>query len=319
MSSGETRRPPTPPQPTGTDTFTTPTATARRTLLEFRDDGMTDWAAALTYYGLLSLFPALLALSSLIGLIADPETITDVILELAPASAADTLSGPIESITSNTGAAGLGLVFGLAGALWGASGYTSAFARASNVIYEIREGRSFWQLRPMQVLITLISMLLLVAAVAAVVLSGPVVEAVADPLGVGDTAVTVWRLAKWPILIAAAVVLLMLLYGGTPNVRQRRIWAVMPGAAVALVLWVVASAGFALYVSNFGSYDRTYGTLGGVVVLLVWLWITNVALLLGAEYNAERERTYEISHGVSGSIREIQLPPREQPEPPRTR
>lgn len=317
--SAVTRRAKKPAEPKGTDTATTQMATVRRTLLEFRDDGMTDWAAALTYYGLLSLFPALLALSSLIGLIAEPETITDVILELAPASAADTLSGPVETITSNSGAAGVALVLGLAGALWGASGYTSAFARASNVIYEIREGRSFWQLRPVQVLITLVSMLLLVAAVGAIVLSGPVVEAVADPLGVGDTALTVWGLAKWPILIAAAVLLLMLLYGGTPNVRQRSVWAVLPGAAVALALWVVASAGFALYVANFGSYDRTYGTLGGVVVLLVWLWITNVALLLGAEYNAERERTHEIAHGVSGSIREIQLPPREEPEAPRTR
>lgn len=317
--SDETTRATPPAEPKGTDTSTSPMATVRRTLLEFRDDGMTDWAAALTYYALLSLFPALLALSSLIGLVASPETITDVILELAPATAADTLAGPIESITSNRGAAGLTLVLGIAGALWGASGYTSAFARASNVIYEIREGRPFWRLRPMQILITLASMLLLVAAVAAVVLSGPVVEAVADPLGVGDTAVTAWRLAKWPVLVLAAVVLLMLLYGATPNVRQRRIWAVMPGAVVALVLWVVASAGFAMYVSNFGSYDRTYGTLGGVVVLLVWLWITNLALLLGAEYNAERERTHEISRGVSGAIREIQLPPREEPEAPRTR
>lgn len=317
--SSDSARTAVPTQPTGTDASTAPSATLRRTLLEFRDDGMTDWAAALTYYALLSLLPALLALSSLVGLIASPQAITDVILDIAPDTAADTLAGPIESITSNAGAASLALVLGLAGALWAASGYTSAFARASNVIYEVREGRPFWKLRPAQLLITLIAMLLLVAAVATIVLSGPVVDALASPLGVGDTALTVWSYAKWPILAAAAVILLVLLYSSTPNVHQRQIRSVLPGAGVALVIWVVGSAGFALYVSNFGNYDRTYGTLAGVIVLLVWLWITNLALLLGAQYNSELERTREMKAGVPGARTEIQLPVREKPEPPRTR
>jgi membrane protein len=304
--------------PTGVDGSTSLIATLRRTVAEFREDGMTDWAAALTYYALLSLFPALIAVSSLIGLVADADTLTEVVLDVAPGSAADTLSGPIDSITSNTGAAGVALVLGLAGALWGASGYTAAFGRAGNVIYEVREGRPFWRLRPVQILVTLVNVVLLVAVVIALVMSGPLLEAVAEPMGLGDTALSVWSWAKWPMLLVAAMVLLVVLYALTPNVRQRNLLSVLPGALVALVLWGVATAGFAFYTGNFGSYDRTYGTLGGVVVLLVWIWLTNVALLLGAEFNAERERTREIEQGMPGALREIQLPVREEPEPPAT-
>lgn len=293
-------------------------ATLRRSLTEFRDDGLTDWAAALTYYGLLSLFPALLVVSSLIGLFADPETVTDVIVELAPASAADTLSGPVDSITSNPGAAGVALALGLAGALWGASGYIAAFGRACNVIYETREGRPFWKLRPLQVLVTLVMALMLAVVVLAIVLTGPVVEAVAEPLGIGATAVSVWDYAKWPFLALAVVGMLTLLYHVSPNVRQRSARTLLPGVLVGLAVWIAASAGFAVYVGNFASYDRTYGSLGGVVVLLVWLWITNIALLLGAELNAERERSREIADGVPGAERQIQLERRGEPGRPAT-
>lgn len=293
-------------------------ATLRRTVSEFREDGLTDLAAALTYYGLLALFPALLAFSSIVGLFADPQTLTDLVLEVAPASAADALSGPIDSITSNRGAAGLALILGLVGALWGASGYTAAFGRACNVIYETREGRPFWRLRPLQMLVTLGVVLVLVTVVGAIVLTGPAVSAVAGPLGIGEAAVTAWDIAKWPVLLAMVVAALALLYHATPNVRQRRVADVLPGAAVALAIWAVASAGFAAYVAFFGTYDRTYGTLGGVVVLLVWLWITNVAVLLGAELNAERERSREIAEGVPDARRQIQLPAREAPDPPDT-
>lgn len=305
-------------RPTGTDERTSLWGTLRRTVSEFKEDDLTDWSAALTYYGLLSLFPALLAVSSLIGLFADPQDITDVILEIAPESAADTLSGPIDSITSNSGAAGFALIVGLAGALWGASGYIAAFGRASNVIYEVREGRPFWKLRPFQILITLVMVLLLVIVALAIVLTGPIVEAIADPLGLGDTAVTVWDLAKWPVLAAMVVLMLALLYYSSPNVRQRGWKAVVPGVVLALVVWAVASAGFAFYVANFGSYDKTYGTLGGVIVLLVWMWITNIALLLGAELNAERERGRELEEGVPGADVEIQLEPRDEPKRPTT-
>ena len=305
-------------RPTGVDGRTSLWATLRRTVSEFKEDDLTDWSAALTYYGLLSLFPALLAVSSLVGLFADPQTITDVILEIAPESAADTLSGPIDSITSSSGAAGFALVLGLAGALWGASGYIAAFGRASNVIYEVREGRPFWKLRPFQILITLVMVLLLVVVALAVVLTGPIVEAIADPLGIGDTAVTVWDYAKWPVLAAMVVLMLAILYHSAPNVRQRDWRSVVPGVVLALVLWGVASAAFAFYVANFGSYDRTYGTLGGVIVLLVWMWISNVALLLGAELNAERERTAELREEVPGAEVEIQLEPRDDPTRPTT-
>lgn len=293
-------------------------ATAKRTIAEFREDGLTDWAAALTYYGLLSLFPALLALSSVVGLFADPQELTDVVLELAPASAAEALSGPIDSITSNPSAAGVALIIGLVGALWGASGYIGAFGRASNAIYETREGRPFWKLRPLQMLITLVMILLLALVTLILVVSGPLLEAVAGPLGLGDTAVDAWRIAKWPVLAAAIVLIFSILYWATPNVRPRGVAYVVPGVILAGVVWLVASIGFAFYVASFASYDRTYGTLGGVVVLFVWLWLSNVALLLGAELNAERERTAELREGVPGAEHEIQLARRDEPEPPAT-
>jgi membrane protein len=293
-------------------------ATFKRTWSEFRQDDLTDWAAALTYYGLLALFPALIAVSSLIGLFADPQTITDVVLNLAPQSAADTLSGPIDSITSNRGAASVALIIGIAGALWGASGYVGAFGRACNVVYETREGRPFWKLRPQQILVTLVMVVMITVVALAIVLTGPVVEAVGDAIGLGDTALMVWDIAKWPVLAALVVGLLLLLFWATPNVRQRGVMGVLPGVVLGLVVWAVASAAFAFYVANFGSYDRTYGTLGGVVVLLVWLWITNLALLLGVELNAERERSKQLAAGVPGADKELQLAQRGDPDPPST-
>jgi membrane protein len=305
-------------RPEGTEAPPTTGGTLRRTWSEFREDGLTDWAAALTYYGLLSLFPALLAIASVVGLVADPRELTDAALEIAPASTAESLQGPIDSMTSNSGAAGLALVLGLAGALWGASGYVGGFARASNVIYEVREGRPFWKLRPLQLLITLVMVLMIAAVTLAIVLTGPVVEALAEPLGIADPVVTAWDVAKWPVLVLVVVAMFTLLYHASPNVRPRGVRSVVPGVVLSLVVWLVASAGFALYVAFFANYDRTYGTLGGVVVLLVWLWITNIALLLGAELNAERERAAELREGVPGADRQIRLPRRDGAEPPQT-
>lgn len=322
MSSNDPR--PTPrgrpidPPPGGVDGDTSMLATLRRTAKEFNEDGMTDWAAALTYYALLSLFPALLAVSSLVALFAEPGTINRIILDLAPQGAAEALEGPVESVADNAGAAGFALIVGLAGALWAASGYTSAFTRANNVVFETREGRTFWKLRPLQVAITLANVVLMVAVVMALVFSGPVLEAVADPLGLGDTALTVWTWAKWPLLVAAAAGMLSILFWGTANVRQRSPMSVVPGAVLALVVWAVATTAFAVYVANLGSYNETYGTLGGVIVLLVWMWITNIALLFGAEFNAEHERTREMAEGMPGAQREIQLPLRAEPKPRRT-
>lgn len=305
------------------DTETGLVATLKRTATEFMEDNLTDWAAALTYYGLLSLFPALIAIVSVIGLVGDPrsttESLTEIVTEIGPQSAADTFAGPIESIASNQAAAGFAFVFGLGVALWSASGYIGAFIRASNVIYETGgEGRSFWQLRPLQLLVTLVMVVALALLALALVLTGPVVEAVAGPLGIGETAVDVWSFAKWPVMAAAFVLMIDLLYYASPNAKLRGFSWVTPGAVVALVAWALASALFAFYVANFGSYDKTYGTLGGLVALLVWFWISNLAILFGHQLNAERERSAEIEEGVPRAEREIQLEPRTEPDPPRT-
>jgi membrane protein len=310
-------------RPVGTDQKPSLLATLKRTVLEFREDNMTDWAAALTYYGLLSLFPALIALVSIVGLFGDPQsttkTITEIVTKLGPSTAASTFQGPIQSITSHRGAAGILFVVGLLVALWSASGYVGAFMRASNVIYETPEGRPFWKLRPLQILVTLVMIVLLAVVLLAVVLTGPIVQAVAGPIGVGSTAVDVWNIAKWPVLLLMAVVMFSLLYYAAPNAKLPGGFPwVTPGAAFALVVWIVASVLFALYVANFGSYDKTYGTLGGVVALLVWMWITNVALLLGMELNAERARGRQLAEGVPGAAEELQLDARDEPKRQRT-
>ena len=304
--------------PTGTDASPGRFAVLKRTVKEFQEDNMSDWAAALTYYGLLSLFPALIALVSIIGLFGDPvkttKTITDIVTQLGPKSAADTFAGPVKSITSNRGSAGILFFVGLGTALWSASGYIGAFMRASNIIYETPEGRPFWKLRPLQILVTLVMILLLAAVLLGLVLSGPVVSAVAGPLGVGSTAQTVFKIAKWPIMLIAVILMFAVLFHAAPNVKLPGFKWVTPGAIFALVVWIVASVIFAFYVANFGSYDKTYGTLGGMVALLVWMWITNIALLLGMEMNAERERARELADGVPRADREIQLEPRDEPK-----
>jgi membrane protein len=308
--------------PEGTDARTGLWPTLKRTALEFNEDHMTDWAAALTYYGLLSLFPALIALVSVLGLFGDPETttrqITDVVTEIGPSSAADTFAGPIESITSNRSAAGIMFVVGLAVALWSASGYVGAFMRASNIAWETPEGRSFLKLRPLQILITLVLIVLLALVALSLVLSGPIVDAVGGAIGVGDTALTVWEIAKWPVLLLAVIVMFSLLFYAAPNVKMPGFRWITPGSGLAVVVWILASLAFALYVANFGSYDKTYGTLGGVVTVLVWMWITNLALLFGVELNAERERNRELAAGVPRAEREIQLEPRDEPKEQRT-
>jgi membrane protein len=308
--------------PVGTDGRTTLFATVKRTLTEFSEDNMSDWAAALTYYGLLSIFPALIALVSIVGLVGDPasttKTITEIVTKIGPSSAADTFAGPIRSITSNRSAAGLLLIAGIATALWSASGYIGAFMRAANVIYETPEGRPIWKLRPLQLLVTLAMVILLALVAVALVMTGPIVDAVAGPLGIGSTAVSVWNIAKWPVLLVVMVLMFAVLYYAAPNVKLRSFRFVTPGVALAIVVWLIASAAFAFYVANFGSYDKTYGTLGGFVCLLVWFWITNVALLLGMELNAERERSRELAAGVTGADREIQLEPRDEPKAQKT-
>jgi membrane protein len=297
-------------------------ALVKRTVQEFSEDNLTDGAAALTYYGLLSLFPALIAIVSVVGVFGDPVTttqrVTEILASLGPRSASDTLSGPIESITSNRSGAGLALILGLAGAIWAASGYVGAFSRAAQKIFETPEGRPIWKLKPLQLLLTVVMVIVAAAIALSLVMTGPIVRAVAEPLGIGDTAIRVWSIGKWPVLAVVVVLMISLLYYFAPNVKQRGFRFVFPGATVATVVWLVASILFAFYTSNFGSYNKTYGALAGVVVFLVWLWITNCAILLGLELNAERERTLELEEGMPGAEREIQLEPRAEPKPQRT-
>jgi membrane protein len=297
-------------------------ATVKRTATEFQEDNLSDWAAALTYYGLLSLFPALIAMVSLIGIFGDPksttQSLTEIINELGPKSAAETFEGPIESITESSGTAGIAFVAGLAAALWSASGYVGAFTRASNIIYETPEGRPFWKLRPLQIAVTLVMIVLMALLAVSLVLTGPVVSAIAEPLGIGSTAVDVWNIAKWPVMALVFLLAIAVLYYATPNVKLRGFKWVTPGSLVAIVVWIVASALFAFYVSNFGSYNKTYGTLGGLIALLIWFWISNLAILFGHQLNAERERSLEIEEGRPRAEREIQLEPRGEPKEQKT-
>ncbi len=297
-------------------------ATLKRTASEFQEDNLTDWAAALTYYGLLSLFPAAIAMVSLIGIFGDPRSttasLTEIITEIGPDSAAQTFKGPIESVTESRGTAGFALVLGILVALWSASGYTGAFMRASNVIYETREGRPFWKLRPLQVAVTLAMILLLTLLAFSLVLTGPIVSAIAKPLGISSTAVDVWNVAKWPVMALVFLLMLSILYYASPNAKLRGFRWITPGSLVAIVVWIVASALFGFYVANFGSYDKTYGTLGGLIVLLLWFWLSNLAILFGHQLNAELERSAEIEEGRPRAEHEIQLEPRAQPKPPKT-
>jgi membrane protein len=289
--------------------------TLRRTATEFKHDKLNHWGAALTYYAVLSLFPALLVLVSLVGLFADPARVTRILTatvsQLGPASAAKTFQGPIESLTANRGTAGIMVVVGVVSALWAASGYVSAFADASNTIYEVEEGRPFWKLKPLQLAVTFVLILLAALVALALVLSGPIVGALGSSLGISDAALTAWRYAKWPAMVILVLVIFGALYYTSPNARVTGVRWVTGGALVALALWIVASIVLALYVGNFGSYNKTYGTLGGVVVFLIWLWVTNMAILLGAEFNAETERARRLEAGAAGADEAIGLEERQ--------
>jgi membrane protein len=292
--------------------------TLKRTGKEFSRDNGTDWAAALTYYAVLSLFPAIIALISILGLVVDPATITrvitDVVSSLGPQSATDTFKGPIEQISSNRSGALLGLIFGIAVALWTASGYVGAFMRASNVIYGREEGRPFYVLRPLQLVVTLVLVLMAALVVLSLIVTGPVASAIGGAVGLGDAAVTAWNIAKWPVMLVVVMVMLAVLYWPSPNAKSAGVRWVSPGSILAVAVWIVASAAFAFYVANFGSYNKTYGALGGVICFLVWMWITNVAVVLGAELNAETERAREIEAGVPGAEEDIKAPYRREPD-----
>jgi membrane protein len=271
----------------------------KRTAKEFSDDNLTDWAAALTYYGVLSLFPALLALISILGLVGQSATqpLLDNVGAFAPGAAQDIVTSAIENLERSEGTAGFAFVVGLVAAVWAASGYIGAFIRASNVVWDVEEGRPIWKTIPLRVGITILMLVLLAISALAVVLTGPLAQRVGDLVGLGETAVMAWDIAKWPVLVVIVSFMFALLYWAAPNVKQPGFRWVSPGGVTAVLLWIIASALFALYVASFGSYNETYGSVAGIIIFLVWLWITNIAVLFGAEFNAELERGRQIEAG----------------------
>ena len=264
----------------------------KRTAASSRDHNLTDWAAALTYYSVLSIFPALIVLVAILGLAGDSAThsVLHNIDELGPGPAQDIVADAIREISGRQGTAGAALILGLAGALWSASGYIGAFSRAANAIHGVTEERSVWKLRPLQIAITLLLLLLVALSAVAVVLSGPLAKEVGKVLGVEGPAVGAWNVAKWPVIAGVVIAMVAILYSVAPGTRSPGFHPLTPGSIAAVALWVAASAGFAIYVGSFASYNKVYGGLAGVVVFLVWLWISNLAVLLGAELNAEIER-----------------------------
>ncbi len=285
----------------------------KRVVKEFSADKLTHWAAALTYYAILSIFPALLALVSILGLIGSSaiQPLIDNLGKVAPGPAKEILTGALQGL-QQSGGAGLLFIVALAGAIWAASGYISAFMDASNVVYDMEEGRPIWKKLPLRIAITVLMLVLLAISALAVVLTGPLAQQAGKLIGVGSAAVTVWDIAKWPVLVLIVAFMFAVLYYTAPNVKQPGLKAVMPGGILAVVVWIIASAAFAFYVANFGSYNKTYGALGGIIVFLVWLWLTNLAILLGAEFNAERARGRHMKAGHPASD-EPYLPARSQP------
>src|SRR3712207_1545170 len=274
-------------------------AVLKRTFREFKEDNLTDWAAALTYYAVLSIFPALLALVSVLGLLGSGTTqpMIDNLGQVAPGPAKEIFTSAIQNLQKSSGAAGIAFVIGLATALWSASGYVAAFMRASNSIYDIEEGRPIWKTLPVRVGTTLVLLVLTAITALAVVFTGPLAEQVGKVIGLSDSFVTVWDIAKWPILLLIVSFAFAFLYWAAPNVKQPGFRWLSPGGLLAVVVWLIASAAFAFYVAKFGSYNKTYGAMAGVIVFLLWLWITNIAILLGAEFNAELERGRRLEAG----------------------
>jgi membrane protein len=287
----------------------------KRTLREYKADNLGDLAAALTYYGVLAIFPMLIVVVSLLGLLG--HSVTQSLIQnlgkAAPSDARQIFTNAIQNIQSHQSTAGVLFVVGLVLALWSASGYIAAFMRASNVIWDVEEGRPIWTTIPLRLAVTLVTVVLLTITAAAVVLTGGLAEQLGNVIGVGHSAVTIWDIAKWPVLLLVVAFILAILYWAAPNVRQPGFRWVTPGGIIAVGLWVLASGAFAFYVANFSSYNKTYGAMASVIVFLVWLWITNTVILLGAELNAELERGRQIEGGTPAD-REPYLPLRREPK-----
>lgn len=270
----------------------------KRALSEFKADDLQDRAAALTYYGIQSIFPGLLVLVSLLGLIGSSATpLINSVAKAAPASVRHTVLTTMTHLQNGHAAAGILAIVGIAAGLWSASGYVAGFMRASNVIYDVPEGRPVWKTTPLRLGVTLLMVVLLAASVVMVAVTGGLANRVGHGLGIGSAAVTVWEIAKWPVLLIIVSVMFTVLYWASPNARHRFRW-ISPGSALAVAAWIIASGLFALYVANFGHYNKVYGSLGGIIVFLIWMWISNVAVLFGAEFNAELERGRAIAAGL---------------------
>ncbi|MFF7049686.1 YihY/virulence factor BrkB family protein [Streptomyces griseorubiginosus] len=274
-------------------------AVLKGSLREFKDDELTDRAAALTYYGVLALFPALLVLVSVLGLTG--RSTTDKVLnnlqQFAPGSARDIITNAVQQLQGNSGTGSIMAIVGLVLAIWSASGYVAAFIRAANAVYDMPEGRPVWKILPVRIAVTVVLLVLAVISALIVVFTGSLAQKAGQALGIGDTALTVWSIAKWPVLVILVTVMIAILYWATPNAKVKGFRWITPGSLLALLIWMIASAGFALYVANFASYNKTYGTMAGVIVFLLWLWITNLAILLGLEFDAETARQRAIAGG----------------------
>jgi membrane protein len=284
----------------------------KRTVAEYRDDNLADLAAALTYYGIQAIFPAMIALVSILGLIGHSATqpLINHLGTLAPGAGRQIFTGAVRGLQRSQGAASIVFIVGLAGALWSASGYVGAFMRASNVIYDTEEGRPIYKTIPVRLGVTIVLMALLVVGAFAVVVTGGLAKQVGNLFGVGSSAVSVWDIAKWPVLALLVSLMFAILYWASPNVKQPGFLWMSPGGLFAVAVWILASGAFALYVANFSSYNKTYGTLAGVIIFLVWLWLSNVAILLGAELNAELARGRAIAGGHPPDV-EPYLEPRD--------
>jgi membrane protein len=284
----------------------------KRTWHEFKRDNMTDWAAALTYYGVLSLFPAIIVLTAVLGFLGSRTTqgLLEYVRVIAPGPAGDVAGGVVRQIQGSQSLAGAAGILGILVALWSASGYLGAFTRAGNVIYDVPEGRPLWKLAVLRVVLTLSMILLLGLCAAGVVFTGSLADAVGRALGLGATGVAVWNIAKWPVIVLLVSFAFAVLYWAAPNVRQPRFRWLTPGGLLAILIWLAASGAFGAYVANFGSYNKTYGSLAGIVVFLIWLWLSNIAILLGAEFDAELARGREVEAGKPAE-REPFLPPRD--------
>ncbi|MET0496176.1 MAG: YihY/virulence factor BrkB family protein [Actinoplanes sp.] len=276
-------------------------AALKRTAKQFSEDNVTDWAAALTYYGVLSIFPGVLVLVSVLGMLSDDgqKTVQDTVQQVAPSPQIQDLLNQVLTQVKDPGTAGVAAIVGILAAFWSASGYIGAFMRASNAIYDVPEGRPIWKTLPIRLGVTAVIGLMLIVSAFIVIFTGDVAKVVGDTIGLGDAAVTTWGIVKWPVLILIVSLMFAILYWASPNAKTGGFRWVSPGGIFAVVIWVVASAAFAFYLASFASYNKTYGTLGGIIAFLVWLWISNIAIMLGAELDAELERGRAIAAGHS--------------------